>query len=216
MFSDEVERIKDLPTKPLSGDNTSGGKPNSAGRQADPAITQAFQHSPPRDASVGVDPIPSSGTAARLKSSNSSDSDRKVNMTCGPQNVEVTASGAQEQAPIQKSALRGSAAAFTPAVPMTAMRRPASKEGFSGATDVCSGTSQLNAAAGPFTPAHTHDYAATTHVTQQTPGIPPQAQIDAGIWWNHQPASTYCRATSVLPEEQQKDWLCWNDWHPFL
>ncbi|KAI7192586.1 hypothetical protein KC316_g6457 [Hortaea werneckii] len=216
MFSDEVERIKDPPAKPLNGGITSDDKPMSASKRAGPAIKHSLQHSPPRDAPISVDPIQDASTAAKLKLSNSSDSDHDVDITCRPQDVDTISSGAPQQAPTQKSALRGSAASFIPAVSMTAMRRPASEEGFSGAPDVCSGSSQLNAAAAPFTPAHAPNYAATTREVQQTPGIPAQAQIDAGIWWNRQPESTYCRETSVLPEEQQEDWLRWNDWHPFF
>ncbi|KAI6914706.1 hypothetical protein KC318_g5308 [Hortaea werneckii] len=216
MFSDEVERIKGAPTKPLNEGNTSGDRPKSASRQAGPAINQASQHSPPRDASISVDIISGASTAARLNLSNSADSDREVDIPSRSQDVDTMSSGAHKQPPIQKSALRGSAAAFTPAVLMTATRRPASKRGFSDAPDVCSGTSQLNAAAAPFTPAHATNCVATTREAQQTPGIPAQAQIDAGIWWNREPVTTYCRETSVLPEEQQEDWLRWNDWHPFF
>lgn len=216
MFSDEVERIKDRPAKLLNKSITSNDKFKSTSRRTGPAIKHALQHSPRRDASISVDPIPGASTAAKLNLSNSSDSNREVDITRRPQDVEMMSSGAQKQAPIQKSALRGSAASFTPAVSVTATRRPALKEGFSGAPDVCSHTSQLNAAAAPFTPAPAPNDAATTREAQQTPGIPAQAQIDAGIWWNQQHPSEYYRETAVLPAEQQEDWLCWNDWHPFL
>ncbi|KAI6905452.1 hypothetical protein KC318_g10037 [Hortaea werneckii] len=214
MFSDEVGRIKHPPAKPL--DIPSDDKPKSASRRAGPAIKHALQHSPPRDAPISVGPIPDASTIAKSKLSNSSDSNREFDKTSRPQDVHTMSSGAQKQAPVQKSALRGSAAAFTPAVSMTATRRPASKEGFSRAPDVRSGTSQLKATTAPFTPAHAPNHAATTREAQHTPGIPAQAQIDAGIRWNRQPASTYCRETSVLPAEQQADWLRWKDWNPFF
>ncbi|KAI7371026.1 hypothetical protein KC354_g839 [Hortaea werneckii] len=188
MLSDEVERIKDSASKSIDKDIATNDKPKSTGRQAGAATNQPAQSSPPRDASISVEQISDASTAAKLDLNNSSYLDRKVNVPSPPQGVATEAFGARGQVPVQKSVLKGSAASFTPAVP--ARLRPASKRGISHAPDVCSGTSQLNAAAAPFMPAHGPNYVATTREAQQTPGIPAQAQIDSGNWWNQQPPST--------------------------
>ncbi|KAI7271113.1 hypothetical protein KC345_g7272 [Hortaea werneckii] len=216
MFSDEVERVTNLAAKSIDGDIKTSDKLKSTGRQTGAATSQDSQRSPPGDASISVDRISDASTAARLDLKNSSESDREVKTPSRPQGINTEASGARQQAPVQKSVLRGSAAPFHPAVSLTATQRPASKEEFLvvDAPVVCSGTSRLNAAAATFTPAHLPIGVPRTREAQQTPGIPAQAQIDAGIWWNQQPPSTYYRETSVLPAEQQDDWLCWNDWHP--
>ncbi|KAI6873262.1 hypothetical protein KC323_g1255 [Hortaea werneckii] len=214
MFSDEVERVTDSAAKFIGGDIKTNNKPKSTGRQAGAATSQDSQHSPPGDASISVDRISDASTAAKLELNNSSESDREAKIPSRPQGIDTQASGAREQVPVQKSALRGSAAPFHPAMPLTATQRPASKEAFLDVPAVSSGTSQHNAAAATFTPSHSPICVPRTRDSQQTPGIPAQAQIDAGIWWNQQPPSRYYRETSVLPADQQDDWLCWNDWHP--
>ncbi|KAI6803781.1 hypothetical protein KC360_g442 [Hortaea werneckii] len=214
MFSDEVERNEGPPATPLNRGITSDHRPRSAGKQALPAVNQASQHSPPRNASISVDLISNAHTTGKLNLSNSSNSDREVDIPSQPQDVDMKAFGQRKQAPVQTSALRGSAAAFTPALALTATQRPAPKDSFLYAPVVCSAQPQLNAAAAPFTPAHGPNYVATTREAQQTPGIPAQAQMDSGNWWNQQPPSTSYSETSVLPAEQQDDWLCWNDWRP--
>ncbi|GAB1728040.1 hypothetical protein NU195Hw_g5779t1 [Hortaea werneckii] len=214
MFSDEVERVTDSTARSISGDMKPNDKPKSTGRQAGTATSQDSQHSPPGDASTSVDRISDASTAAKLELNNSSESDREAEIPSRPQGIDTQASGTRERVPVQKSALRGSAAPFHPAMPSTATQRPASKEAFLDVRAVSSGISQLNAAAATFTPSHSPVCVPRTRDSQQTPGIPAQAQIDAGIWWNQQPPSRYYRETSVLPADQQDDWLCWNDWHP--
>ncbi|RMZ11889.1 hypothetical protein D0860_03191 [Hortaea werneckii] len=190
MFSDEVERVKDSASKSIDGDVKTNDKPKSTSRQAGAATGQDSQYSPPGDASISADPISDASMAAKLDLSNPSESDREAKIPSRPQGIDTEASGAREQVPVQKSALRGSAAPFHPAMPLTATQRPASKEAFLDVPAVSSGPSQPNAAAATFTPAHPPICVPPTRDAQQTPGIPAQAQIDAGIWWNQQPPSS--------------------------
>ncbi|KAI7184320.1 hypothetical protein KC343_g11368 [Hortaea werneckii] len=120
MFSDEVERVKDSASKSIDGDIKTNDKPKSTGRQAGAATSQDSQYSPPGDASISADRISDASTAAKLDLNNSLGSDREVRISSRPQGVDTKAPGAREQAPVQKSVLRGSAAPFQSAVPLTA------------------------------------------------------------------------------------------------